>query len=408
MRTFLLSRMNFPKRQILLLHLFGWLFFLSLPLLFIAAQSSYSLASLYLLPLFWLYFSIYPVFFYLHTYFLFPKLYVVKKYGLYGGSVLLMAATVFWLRPFDRTITDIHAPMSQAQLQGRDSQRQFPDGPQPGQRPPGPPPNENAPPPYPEMAANPFEQQPRGPQLQPPSENGGRPILDIISILLFVLTIGFSITLQAILRWRTAIRLAAQAETDKVNAELSFLKAQINPHFLFNTLNNIYALAVVKDDNTADSIMKLSNIMRYVTDEATGNFVALQSEADCIADYIDLQRLRVSKKTEIVYEITGSLDTKSIAPLILMTFVENVFKYGISSHEKSAVIIRLAAEDTGITFFCENPVFPSNHIKESTGIGIANTKKRLTFLYPGKHLLTIDTAENKFTVTLTLRTAYTG
>lgn len=407
MRILLLHRMNFPKQQILLLHLFGWLFFLSLPLLFIAAQSNYTLAALYLLPLFWLYFSIYPVIFYLHTYFLFPRLYVAKKYSLYGLSILLMAVAVYLLRPFDRTITGIHQPIGQAQPMqppNRAPQMRPPGGPPPGQRPPGPPPNQNASP-F-QNDPPPFEQQTGVPQ---PMDNGqNRPMLDIISILLFVLTLGLSITLQAILRWRTATRLAAQAETDKVNAELSFLKAQINPHFLFNTLNNIYALAVVKDDATADSIMKLSNIMRYVTDEATGNFVALQSEADCIADYIDLQRLRVGKKTDITYETTGDLETKSIAPLILMTFIENVFKYGISSHETSQVTIRLAADATGTTFFCQNPIFPPNHIKESTGIGIANTKKRLAFLYPDKHLLTIDTQENKFTVTLTLRTAYTG
>jgi len=108
---------------------------------------------------------------------------------------------------------------------------------------------------------------------------------------------------------------AARAEADKANAELSFLKAQINPHFLFNTLNNIYSLAVIKSDVTADSIMKLSNIMRYVTDEATEDFVPLQDELHCLTDYIELQRLRLGKKVTLNYAIAGDPAYKKLRRL---------------------------------------------------------------------------------------------
>src|SRR6201999_506982 len=103
--------------------------------------------------------------------------------------------------------------------------------------------------------------------------------------------------------------------------------------FLFNTLNNIYTLAVIQDEHAPDSILKLSNIMRYVTDDTREDFVPLQSEVDCINDYIELQKLRLGTKTQVDFKITGDIESKQIAPLILMTFIENVFKYGISKHE---------------------------------------------------------------------------
>src|SRR5205823_10521035 len=123
---------------------------------------------------------------------------------------------------------------------------------------------------------------------------------------------SLSAALSILKEWRNIEQRAAKAEADKANAELAFLKAQINPHFLFNTLNNIYSLAVTKSEMTPVSIMKFANIMRYVTDEVTQDFVPLQSEIDCASDYIDLQRMRLSKKVYVDYSVTGNLDGKQI------------------------------------------------------------------------------------------------
>jgi two-component system LytT family sensor kinase len=205
-------------------------------------------------------------------------------------------------------------------------------------------------------------------------------------------------------QWQLTEQRAVSAEAEKASAELSFLKAQINPHFLFNTLNNIYTLAITNNANTAESIMKLSNIMRYVTDDVTANFVSLQSEVDCVVDYIDLQRLRLGSKTTVNFNITGTIAQQQIAPLLFMTFVENVFKYGVSKQYESAIDINLHVADDMITFMCVNPIFERKEHIERTGIGIVNTKQRLKHLYPGKHMLNITDDNDLFTVVLTLYT----
>ena len=124
---------------------------------------------------------------------------------------------------------------------------------------------------------------------------------------------------------------------------------------------------------------------------------------DCISDYIDLQRLRLSDKTWVDFSVTGDLEMKNISPLLLMTFVENVFKYGVSAHEPSPITIRITADANTITLFCQNRIFASKTTLERTGIGISNTKQRLEHLYPNKHLLEIKEENGMFTVMLTLK-----
>jgi LytS/YehU family sensor histidine kinase len=235
------------------------------------------------------------------------------------------------------------------------------------------------------------------PQNHPPRR------IDAISIFLLVMVIGVSTAISITQTWYQSEQRASRAEADKANAELSFLKAQINPHFLFNTLNNIYSLAVTKNENTADCIMKLSNIMRYVTDEATEDYVPLQDEINCITDYIGLQKIRLGDNANIILEIKGDVNHKQIAPLILMTFIENIFKYGISKHEQSPIEIELFAEAKTITFFCKNKIFNSSIHEERKGVGIENTKKRLEYLYHDKHFLNINNENGVYNVQLTLQ-----
>jgi LytS/YehU family sensor histidine kinase len=236
----------------------------------------------------------------------------------------------------------------------------------------------------------------------PPPKPGGKHI-DITSIILFVTMWSLSMAIPIIRQWRKTEQRALQAEAERTNAELSFLKAQVNPHFLFNTLNNIYSMAVTKNENTAPSIMKLSNIMRYVTDEVRQNFVPLDSEIECMKDYIDLQKMRLGPTMKVNVSISGTTIDKQIAPLILMTFVENVFKYGISSHEPSDITIKLSTDEHNISFFCQNKLFDTKRNDDSTGIGIPNAQQRLKHLYPNRHFLDINTDKGLFTVQLTLQ-----
>lgn len=194
-----------------------------------------------------------------------------------------------------------------------------------------------------------------------------------------------------------------KAEADKANAELSFLKTQINPHFLFNTLNNIYLLAVVKSDNTASSILKLSNMMRYFTDEVHEDFVTLEDEVDCMKDYIDLQSLRLGSSTKVNFTIEGRVQDRKIAPLVLMTFVENAFKHGVSKHEQSFIDIQLNVNDSHIKFTCSNRLFANNKNAERTGIGLTNVQQRLDYLYPDRYRLSMNTDNGNYTVNLLIQ-----
>ena len=236
----------------------------------------------------------------------------------------------------------------------------------------------------------------------PPHKGPEKNNTDIVSIILFLTVWSLSTAICIVKQWRLTEKRAIEAETEKKNAELSFLKAQINPHFLFNTLNNIYAMANMQHEYTAASILKLSNIMRYVTEDAGEHFVPLASELGFMKDYIDLQKLRLNNKTEVNFSVTGEIPDKQIAPLLLMTFVENAFKYGTSSHETAGIIIRISAGSTNIIFTCTNKLFTQRTQKQSTGIGISNAQKRLQYHYAGKHALAIREEEGFYTVHLTI------
>lgn len=363
------------RRYSIILHIVGWLIFLSLPVLFVISQSGGPNDTRHIgNPTYLLVLVIYVPVFYLHTYYLFPRLFLERKYMAYAFGLAALFAAVFFFRPYDR-LTD-------SQVMPRENRI------------------EQAPPPA--DRDNPRPPPPNGPGPGPGNERK-RPFVDIISIALFILIIALSMALVVARRWRIATEQAARAEADKANAELSFLKAQINPHFLFNTLNNIYTLALMKDDQAADSIMMLSHIMRYVTDDATAAYVPLQLEVNCITDYIDLQRLRLTAATTVDLQLEGDFENRQIAPLILMTFVENLFKYGISNAVHSTVTIHLVAGAGRIDFMCQNRIFTVSPLTERTGIGIANTAKRLQQLYPGRHSLLITTDNGFYTVHLSLQ-----
>lgn len=345
------------KLTIIAVHAAAWIFFLSLVLSFLLhGPEQTDLSSQLLSGSFLLFCFVFLFIFYVNSFVLIPQLYLRKKFLLYSLTVLVLFVAVYFLRPFDR-LMHLHPP--------------------PDMGPPGA--GDNGPPP---------------PQGQ---------ITDITSIVLFIMIWSLSTALVIIRQWRLTERRALQAEAERTQAELAFLKSQVNPHFLFNTLNNIYSLAISKNENAGPSIMKLSNIMRYVTDEAGQDFVPLDEEVNCMKDYIDLQRMRLGDKMNVQVLFKGNTSDKKITPLLLMTFVENVFKYGTSSHDPSDIIIKLTVEDHTITFFCQNRIFESKTNVERTGIGIPNARKRLLHLYPNKHFLDINTDKNLFTVHLTLR-----
>ncbi|MCJ8211991.1 sensor histidine kinase [Mucilaginibacter sp. RS28] len=381
------------------IHLAGWLLFLSFPLVFIqAGEGGLSLFDLLLTRSYWEFSICYFLLFYVNSWVLIPRFFLKKKYVDYGLIVIIFFAGIYFLQPFDRLLraNPMHRPVPGWQIgRGGDIGR---PGMQQGWNAPPPPPDD--------MPFSKDMHQPETARLhqefgQPPQGEHRRRI-DTTSLFIFVMIIALSTAVEVTREWNLTEQRASMAEAGKANAELSFLKAQINPHFLFNTLNNIYTLAVTGNQHTADSIMKLSKIMRYVTDEITEDFVPLENEIECVNNYIDLQRLRIGKRTEIDYSVTGDPLNKVVAPLIFMTFIENVFKYGISKQEQSKLVIRITILEDSINLFCQNPVHPNAANDSRRGIGIQNTKQRLQHLYADKHHLNIVNENQLYTVELNL------
>lgn len=192
-----------------------------------------------------------------------------------------------------------------------------------------------------------------------------------------------------------------QFQNEKLKAELQVLKSQISPHFLFNSLNNIYSLVIQKNDNAAIMIEKLSDILRYIIYEGTKEKVSLQSEVLLLKNYIELQLLRkIRNEQAIRYTIHGNFSEKMIAPLLLINIVENCFKHSnIGSSEDSFLHIDLSLEEDTLTLKTQN-TFTPNHKKK--GIGLQNLRRQLVQIYPSSHSLTIDSTQNIFTIELIL------
>jgi hypothetical protein len=214
------------------------------------------------------------------------------------------------------------------------------------------------------------------------------------SLYMFVIVLFCALLLKTNQRWR-------KLQQEQLETELSYLKAQINPHFLFNTLNSIYSLAIEKSDYTATAVVKLSGMMRYIISESHKHFVSLEKEINYINDYIELQKFRLGGTVEINYSLQGNYTGKEIAPLILITFVENAFKYGVNPEEYSEIFVGINIDDDVLTLKVENNKVTTLQSKiEASGLGISNTRNRLQMLYPRNHKLMIDDSTEKFKVHL--------
>jgi two-component system LytT family sensor kinase len=218
---------------------------------------------------------------------------------------------------------------------------------------------------------------------------------------LFFLVFLISTCISVIQQWLKSEETKKEVETEKLNTELSFLKSQVNPHFFFNTLNNIYSLAVVGSEKTAPAIMKLSAIMRYILTDTQSDTVPLENEVNFINNFIDLQRVRLTDKVVVAFITEGTIANQQIAPLLFIPFVENAFKYGVSTKENSVISITIKATETAVNLYTTNTIVKAdNGILDTTGIGINNVKRRLDLLYPDKHNLVIANDGNQFFVTL--------
>jgi two-component system, LytTR family, sensor kinase len=218
----------------------------------------------------------------------------------------------------------------------------------------------------------------------------------IFAALLMLFMSGFIKIAQ---EWFKSEQQRETLKVEKLNAELKFLKSQINPHFLFNCLNTIYSLAHKHSAQTEDAIVKLSTIMRYMIYESNEDKVQLFQELQYLEDYIDIQRLRMPEDIVVDYAVQGNPAGLKIEPMLLVPFVENAFKHGISYAEPSFIAIAVAIEKNQVRLVVENSIFPQR-VAEKGGIGLQNVRKRLDLLYTDHHELEITEAENQFIVDL--------
>jgi LytS/YehU family sensor histidine kinase len=181
------------------------------------------------------------------------------------------------------------------------------------------------------------------------------------------------------------------------------LRKQTNPHFLFNTLNSIYSLAHKKSDLVPDAIVTLSELMRYMLYETDNKTVLLEKEINYIQNYIELQKLRLNNIENIYVNIHGETKNKFIEPLLLISFIENAFKYGTDYKGNTNVKIKIQVEGNVLDFWVENRVEKFEYDAENSGIGISNIKNRLKLLYPDSHTLTIVEKDQIYSVHLNLK-----
>lgn len=199
-------------------------------------------------------------------------------------------------------------------------------------------------------------------------------------------------------------RLAREeVEYERNRAELALYKAQINPHFLFNTLNTIYGLLITDSDKTEATLERFINLTKYMYNNANHEFITLKEEVDYISQYIDLQKLRLNEFADVCFTHEVENDAIPVPPMMLITFVENAFKYGISSNEPCHIHIRLSQRNDTLCFEVENSVF-ERAVKHSNRTGIENCRRRLALLYPDRHHLDIGrNYEGAFHVRLELK-----
>lgn len=322
----------------IVLHVVGWVIFITLPMVMLSPPPRHEPFDMDGMLLFAQLSAIpFIALFYPHLYLLLPKLYLKKRYVWYALSTLVGAAATFFI---NRTL--FFALVTDLRHHG------------------------------------------------PPPD--GMLLTGTAIRCVIVLIVSFVLFIYG--RWQLS-------EAAKAQAELYYLKAQINPHFLFNTLNSIYYLTLQKSDAAPFAVEKLSAIMRYVIDDGDQDRVSLEREVAYLRDYIALQKLRFADNVTIDLQMTGDLIGKQVAPLLMVSFVENAFKHGISMEAPSPITIILAVSSDHLRFTVRNRKFgnlaPSPH---SPRIGLDNTQRRLALAYPDRHRLDVVEEGGEYQISL--------
>jgi len=204
-------------------------------------------------------------------------------------------------------------------------------------------------------------------------------------------------------KWYIDDQMNKKLAEEKLAAELSFLKSQVHPHFLFNTLNNLYALTLIKSEKTPDMVLKLSGLLDYMIYKSNDDFVPLKKELEILEGYIELEKMRYNERLELHYEIQGEVDDHRIAPLILLPFIENSFKHGASNDRTKPnikILLKVVPDYLQLNIVNSIPVENTKDGPVSEGIGLKNVRRRMELIYPGQHDLMIKPGRKQFEVDL--------
>ncbi|MDE7355832.1 MAG: histidine kinase [Rikenellaceae bacterium] len=218
-------------------------------------------------------------------------------------------------------------------------------------------------------------------------------------LLVYAVSLLFGLTKQ----WKEEEQRLKEIEREHIASELNYLKAQINPHFLFNALNSIYSLTIPHSEKASNAVLKLSSILRYMLYETDRRSVSLSDELSVIENYLGLQQLRLTDKTSLSFVKSGTTDHYRIEPLLLVPLIENAFKHGVDSSEPSYINIGITVTDGRLLMEVTNKIVSTQKNSDIPGgLGIKNIRRRLELLYPGRHTLSADESDGIFRVRLSI------
>jgi hypothetical protein len=333
----------------------------------------------------WLQCTFFLIAFLIHNFLLAPILVYRQKRVLYISGLLALLAVFV-------TVQCIHRPnMGEHRMHH----------PEDNHRPPA------------EMAGRPFHGDPQdAPFDGPPPKPKERPRIDhrppfifgdhdIIATIIFLLVIGSNLGVKYYYRHRKDRERLVALERQNLEQQLEYLKYQINPHFLMNTLNNIHALVDIEPEQAKETIVELSKIMRFVLYEGSKQKVPLRQELIFLDNYIHLMRMRVDDQVDITVDIPQLIPDRQIPPLMLITFVENAFKHGVSYQQHSFININIQVDADHLNFSCKNSKVPQGEDRHG-GVGLQNVKRRLQLIYGSSYTLNINEGADTYSVNLIL------
>ena len=226
-------------------------------------------------------------------------------------------------------------------------------------------------------------------------------IYNLVSTLFYLI---LTVTLKFSIDWYQQNQVLQKTKMEKLQAEVKYLQAQVNPHFLFNILNNLYSLTLKKSDAAPGMVLKLSEMMEYILYDANENFVQLDREIKYLYNYIELEKLRQGNKADIKFEVKGNPNGYKVAPFLFLPMIENAFKHGVSKIINNPYLHAcITIETNKVSFNMENNKLNFLDSRENGGIGLTNLKQRLQLHYPGKHVFEIKDDINKYRTTLQIQ-----